>query len=104
MRAALRAHAARPRTPTAVFFKSYAGGAGGCPAGTHYMGIRPNGDVTPCPYLPLFGGNLREQRLREIWQSSELFVQIRERTRLGGRCGACELAARAAAAAPAPTA
>ena len=28
-------------------------GAGGCPAGTHYMGIRPNGDVTPCPYLPV---------------------------------------------------
>ncbi|HEU4693820.1 MAG TPA: radical SAM protein, partial [Vicinamibacterales bacterium] len=32
----------------------YSGGAGGCPAGTHYMGIRPNGDVTPCPYLPVF--------------------------------------------------
>ena len=34
-------------------------GAGGCPAGTHYMGIRPNGDVTPCPYLPVFAGTLR---------------------------------------------
>ena len=30
--------------------RTYSGRAGGCPAGTHYMGIRPNGDVTPCPY------------------------------------------------------
>ncbi len=41
--------------------RTYSGGAGGCPAGTHYMGIRPNGDVTPCPYLPVFAGNLRSE-------------------------------------------
>ena len=41
--------------------RTYSGGAGGCPAGTHYMGIRPNGDVTPCPYLPVFAGNLRQR-------------------------------------------
>src|SRR5206468_5930812 len=75
----------------APFPKSFGGGAGGCPAGTHYMGIRPNGDVTPCPYLPLFAGNLRTQSLTEIWQSSDLFVEIRNRSRLGGRCGDCEL-------------
>ena len=44
--------------------RTYSGGAGGCPAGTHYMGIRPNGDVTPCPYLPVFAGNLRSARSR----------------------------------------
>src|SRR4029450_6939017 len=43
--------------------RTYSGGAGGCPAGTHYMGIRPNGDVTPCPYLPVFAGNLRRAAL-----------------------------------------
>src|SRR5215207_3655587 len=48
----------------APFPKSFGGGAGGCPAGTHYLGIRPNGDVTPCPYLPLFAGNLGETGLR----------------------------------------
>ncbi|MBI2963293.1 MAG: radical SAM protein [Deltaproteobacteria bacterium] len=71
--------------------KGYAGGAGGCPAGTHYLGIRPNGDVTPCPYLPLFGGTLKRSTLREIWSDSDPFVRIRDRARLGGRCGACEL-------------
>ena len=71
--------------------RTYSGGAGGCPAGTHYMGIRPNGDVTPCPYLPVFAGNLRSARLADLWASSDLFSAIRRRSSLGGRCGACEL-------------
>lgn len=71
--------------------RTYTGGAGGCPAGTHYMGIRPNGDVTPCPYLPLFAGNLRRSRLDDLWSQSELFVGIRQRASLGGRCGECEM-------------
>jgi radical SAM protein with 4Fe4S-binding SPASM domain len=69
----------------------YSGGAGGCPAGTHYMGIRPNGDVTPCPYLPVFAGSLRKASLNELWSSSELFTGIRQRASLGGRCGDCEM-------------
>jgi AdoMet-dependent heme synthase len=72
-------------------FRIYSGGAGGCPAGTHYMGIRPNGDVTPCPYLPVFAGSLRTASLTNLWTSSELFVGIRARASLGGRCGACEM-------------
>jgi AdoMet-dependent heme synthase len=71
--------------------RTYSGGAGGCPAGTHYMGIRPNGDVTPCPYLPVFAGTLRNSSLADLWTSSELFADIRRRTSLGGRCGACEM-------------
>jgi radical SAM protein with 4Fe4S-binding SPASM domain len=69
----------------------YSGGAGGCPAGTHYMGIRPNGDVTPCPYLPVFGGNLRGSSLADLWSTSEVFAAIRARNSLGGRCGPCEM-------------
>jgi radical SAM protein with 4Fe4S-binding SPASM domain len=71
--------------------RTYSGGAGGCPAGTHYLGIRPNGDVTPCPYLPVFAGTLRRSSLADLWASSELFTGIRRRTSLGGRCGECEM-------------
>jgi radical SAM protein with 4Fe4S-binding SPASM domain len=71
--------------------RTYSGGAGGCPAGTHYMGIRPNGDLTPCPYLPVFAGNLRTASLGDLWASSELFNDIRRRSSLGGRCGECEM-------------
>ena len=71
--------------------RTYSGGAGGCPAGTHYLGIRPNGDVTPCPYLPVFAGSLRHSSLTELWSSTDLFTAIRRRASLGGRCGECEL-------------
>ena len=71
--------------------RTYSGGAGGCPAGTHYMGIRPNGDVTPCPYLPVFAGTLRSTSLADLWTSSKLFADVRRRTSLGGRCGECEM-------------
>jgi radical SAM protein with 4Fe4S-binding SPASM domain len=81
----------RPSWPGLSRIRTYSGGAGGCPAGTHYMGIRPNGDVTPCPYLPVFAGTLRTSRLADLWTSSDLFADIRRRTSLGGRCGACEM-------------
>ena len=71
--------------------RTYSGGAGGCPAGTHYLGIRPNGDVTPCPYLPVFAGSLRQTSLTELWSASDLFKSIRSRLSLGGRCGDCEM-------------
>jgi len=78
-------------TPGVSAIRTYSGGAGGCPAGTHYMGIRPNGDVTPCPYLPVFAGTLRSSSLADLWTSSALFADIRRRTSLGGRCGECEM-------------
>ena len=81
----------RPANSGLSAIRTYSGGAGGCPAGTHYMGIRPNGDVTPCPYLPVFAGNLRRSPLADLWASSGVFTDIRQRTSLGGRCGACEM-------------
>jgi radical SAM protein with 4Fe4S-binding SPASM domain len=79
------------RDPQSPFLKRYSGGAGGCPAGTHYMGIRPNGEITPCPYLPVFGGSVVDAPLDRLWATSDVFVRIRERSALGQRCGACEL-------------
>ena len=39
----------------------------------------------------MFGGNLKSDRLGDVWNTSDLFIRIRERDALGGRCGACEL-------------
>jgi radical SAM protein with 4Fe4S-binding SPASM domain len=87
-----QAESAEPSSlPGLSQIRIYSGGAGGCPAGTHYMGIRPNGDITPCPYLPVFAGNLRRSSLTDLWTSSELFAGIRRRNTLAGRCGACEM-------------
>ena len=36
----------------------------GCLAGLYYCRIYPNGDVTPCPYLPIKLGNVLEEELQ----------------------------------------
>jgi len=64
--------------------------SGGCMAGTEYCRITPEGDVTPCPYMTVSAGNVREQSFTEIWQSSSVFQDLRDPGRLKGRCGACE--------------
>jgi radical SAM protein with 4Fe4S-binding SPASM domain len=62
----------------------------GCLAGMHYCRIYPNGDVTPCPYLPIKLGNIREQSFKDIWFNSEVFKSLRNLDTLKGKCGACE--------------
>ncbi len=73
--------------PTSPLLKNYAHGS--CPAGKYYCRITPEGNVTPCPYMPVSAGNLRERSFADLWQSAGVFTDLRE-PRLGGRCGACE--------------
>lgn len=61
----------------------------GCLAAKNYFRVTPNGDVTPCPYMPLSAGNLREKGLESIWHDSELFHNLRSSS-LKGKCGRCE--------------
>jgi radical SAM protein with 4Fe4S-binding SPASM domain len=75
------------RNPQSPFLKNYAHGS--CPAGKYYCRITPEGDVTPCPYMPVAVGNLRRTSFAELWRSAPVFADLRE-PRLGGRCGACE--------------
>jgi len=62
----------------------------GCIAGLYYCRIYPNGDVTPCPYLPIKLGNIREKSFKEIWFNSKIFNNLRDPNSLKGKCGACE--------------
>jgi radical SAM protein with 4Fe4S-binding SPASM domain len=62
----------------------------GCIAGLYYCRIYPNGDVTPCPYLPVKLGNVREKSFKEIWSNSNIFKALRDPNSLKGKCGACE--------------
>lgn len=62
---------------------------GGCPAGVSYLRIDPEGQVTPCPYLPLVAGNVQSTPLGDIWKSAAIFRHLRSPV-LGGRCGACD--------------
>ena len=62
----------------------------GCMAGLYYCRIYPNGDITPCPYLPVKLGNIREKPFKEIWVNSQVFKSLRNPKSLKGKCGACE--------------
>lgn len=64
--------------------------SGGCMAGTQYCRITPSGDVTPCPYMTVVAGNVLEESFTQIWNASPVLTQLRDRTLLKGRCGACE--------------
>lgn len=61
----------------------------GCVAGSGLCYIKPNGDVWPCPFVPISGGNVRHTTLPKIWYESELFNSLRDRDNLKGRCRSC---------------
>jgi radical SAM protein with 4Fe4S-binding SPASM domain len=61
----------------------------GCIAGTGYCRITPVGDVTPCPYLPVSVGNVRQEPFGDIWYGSDILIALRDPDRLSGRCGRC---------------
>jgi radical SAM protein with 4Fe4S-binding SPASM domain len=75
------------RDPQSPLLANYAHGS--CPAGKYYCRITPDGDVTPCPYMPVSAGNLRQVGFAELWERGRVFTDLRE-PKLGGRCGACE--------------
>ena len=62
----------------------------GCIAGLYYCRVYPNGDITPCPYLPIKLGNIREKTFKEIWFNAEMFKILRDFDALKGKCGECE--------------
>jgi AdoMet-dependent heme synthase len=62
----------------------------GCIAGSYYCRVYPNGDITPCPYLPIKLGNVREQTFKQIWFKSPIFKALRNPDSLKGKCGVCD--------------
>jgi len=63
-------------------------GTGRCLAGLSYCRISPEGDVTPCPYLPLTAGSIRERDFGDIWNNAGLFSSLRTQS-VKGKCGEC---------------
>ena len=64
---------------------------GGCGAGRTYLCLQPNGDLTPCVYMPdRTMGNLRERSLTDIFQNSPWWDLFCDRDERQGYCGECE--------------
>jgi radical SAM protein with 4Fe4S-binding SPASM domain len=62
---------------------------GGCGAGRLYCSLSPQGDVHPCVFLPINVGNLKIEKFSDVWLSSKLFNELRDRENLKGACGKC---------------
>jgi len=64
----------------------------GCAAGWGLIYAKPNGEIWPCPFVPISGGNIRTQELRDIHTKSEIFkkLMLPERGGLKGKCGECK--------------
>jgi radical SAM protein with 4Fe4S-binding SPASM domain len=65
-----------------------------CGAGRSTLGIEANGDIKGCPSLPTadyVGGNIRDSRLRDIWEQAAPLRFTRDRTveDLWGYCRDC---------------
>ena len=62
----------------------------GCLAGTAVCFVSKEGVVQPCGYLPVACGNIRKTPFKDIWESSQVFVNLRDVHLLKGKCGICE--------------
>jgi len=61
-----------------------------CPAALTELVIFANGDISPCCEIPVFGGNIRNKSIYEIWNDSQIFNDFRNRNLFKGKCGNCE--------------
>jgi MoaA/NifB/PqqE/SkfB family radical SAM enzyme len=57
--------------------------------GRGFMFISSTGDVRPSRLLPIVG-NVRQDSPVALYRTAPLFQALRDRERLGGRCGRCE--------------
>ena len=62
----------------------------GCISGLYSYCINASGKVVAGDIMTLEVGDLRRERLKDIWKSSELFRILRDRENLKGHCGKCQ--------------
>jgi heme b synthase len=62
----------------------------GCLGGISFCFISHVGQVQPCGYLELDCGNVQKQKFSRIWENSEIFRNLRDLSKYGGKCGRCE--------------
>jgi len=58
--------------------------------GKGFVFISHKGEIFPSGFLPLPAGNIRAQGLAKVYRESPLFRDLRDTSKLEGKCGACE--------------
>ena len=52
--------------------------------------VSNTGDICPAGFLPLVAGNVRKDRLVDVYRNAPLFRSLHDPTHFEGRCGICE--------------
>lgn len=71
-----------------------ADGIGRAPKGINdgkgFVFVSHMGEVFPSGFLPISAGNVRTESLGHLYRTSPLFADLRDASKLEGKCGACE--------------
>ncbi len=62
----------------------------GCLGGTGFCFISHTGIVQPCGFLHLNCGDVTKQSFADIWDTSDIFLSLRNYDNMKGKCGKCE--------------
>jgi radical SAM protein len=57
------------------------------------MFVSNTGDICPAGFLPLVAGNVRQDRVVDIYRNAQLFQSLHDSSKFEGRCGFCEYGA-----------
>ena len=63
---------------------------GGCLAGIAAGYVTAEGNFLPCPFIRVSCGNIKNQKLEDIWNDSSVLSTLRNRTAFKGKCGKCK--------------
>jgi radical SAM protein len=67
-----------------------AGRQAGINDGKGFVFISHTGEIFPSGFLPVSAGNVRRDRLEDVYRNSPLFRALRDSGQLKGKCGVCE--------------
>ncbi len=55
--------------------------------------VSNTGDICPAGFLPLVVGNVRRDRLADVYRNAPVFESLHDPSQFEGRCGFCEYSA-----------
>ncbi len=58
--------------------------------GNGFLFISHKGEIMPSGFLPISAANVREQDVVDVYRNHPLFKDLRDLTKLKGKCGVCE--------------
>ncbi len=61
----------------------------GCLGGIGFCFVSHTGKVQPCGFLDIECGDVKKENFKSIWDNSEVFQNLRDHSKLEGKCGKC---------------